>query len=128
MFFPCADHFFIFTEHPFSGAGRIDQYLIKIFWKESGQLSRFLTKFNDGRRDLEANILSIAAQLKSIQTSLTEMVAEQKRVSRLTIEQLELQKAEMTGDFDIVEEPIPTLPESKLGGPSAGVKFPELKL
>ncbi len=92
------------------------------------QLSRFLTKFNDGRRDLEANILSIAAQLKSIQTSLTEMVAEQKRVSRLTIEQLELQKAEMTGDFDIVEEPIPTLPESKLGGPSAGVKFPELKL
>ncbi len=99
------------------------------------QLSRFLSKFNDGRRDFEANILSIAAQLKSMQTSMTEMIAEQKRVSRLTIEQLELQKAEMTGDFDIVEEPIPTLPESKLGGNAGGIgsgpggmKFPELKL
>ena len=70
------------------------------------QLSRFFSKFQEVRRDLEGNLLGIAGQIKQMQGTLTELLGEQRRVTRLMLEQLELKRAEMTGDFDIVEEPI----------------------
>ena len=73
------------------------------------QLSRFYSKFQEGRRELDANLL------------LTELLAEQRRITRLTLEQLDLKRAEMTGDFEIVEEPIPPAP------PSAGPTEPAVE-
>ena len=71
------------------------------------QLSRFLAKFEQGRQELDSNIIGMAGQLKKLQTTVAEILIEQKRATRLTLEGLDLKKAEMTGDFEIVEEPIP---------------------
>ena len=71
------------------------------------QLSRFYSKFQDARRDLDANLLGMAGQLKKLQTTLTELLVEQRRITRLQVELLDLKRAEMTGDFEIVEEPVP---------------------
>ena len=67
------------------------------------QLSRFLAKFEQGRQELDANIIGMAGQLKKMQTTIAEILIEQKRVTRLTVEGLDLKKAEMTGDFEIIE-------------------------
>lgn len=71
------------------------------------QLSRFYAKFQDARREMDANLLAMAGQLKKMQTTLTEMLVEQRRITRLQVELLDLKRAELTGDFEIVEEPIP---------------------
>ena len=71
------------------------------------QLTRFLAKFEKAGRDLNENFIALAAQLKNTQTTLAELLIEQKRVTRLTVEGLDLKKAEMTGDFEIIEEPLP---------------------
>lgn len=103
------------------------------------QLSRFLAKFEKGRQELESNIIGMGGQLKKIQTTLAELLIEQKRVTRLTLEGLDLKKAEMTGDFEIVEEPLPGAPGIFQSGPppepppiaipkpgNGGPAFPEL--
>ena len=71
------------------------------------QLSRFYSKFQDARRELDANLLGMAGQLKKLQTTLTELLVDQRRITRLQVELLDLKRAEMTGDFEIVEEPVP---------------------
>ena len=100
------------------------------------QLSRFYSKFQEGRRELDANLLNMAGQFKKMQSTLTELLAEQRRITRLTLEQLDLKRAEMTGDFEIVEEPIPPAPPSAepAGEPPPPMpdkrppsKFPEIK-
>jgi hypothetical protein len=101
------------------------------------QLSRFLAKFEQGRQELDSNIIGMAGQLKKLQTTVAEILIEQKRATRLTLEGLDLKKAEMTGDFEIIEEPVPgpgTLaPPSPVPPPppisipnQAGPQFPEL--
>ncbi|WP_294433361.1 hypothetical protein [uncultured Victivallis sp.] len=70
------------------------------------QLSRFYTKFREARRELDANLLGMAGQLKKMQTTLTELLVEQRRLTRLQVELLDLKRAELTGDFEIVEEPV----------------------
>ncbi len=83
------------------------------------QLSRFFSKFQEVRRDLEGNMLGIAGQIKQMQGTLTELLGEQRRITRLMLEQLELKRAEMTGDFDIVEEPITPIKPLQDAGASA---------
>jgi len=101
------------------------------------QLSRFLAKFEKGSQELDSNIIGMAGQLKKLQTTVAEILIEQKRATRLTLEGLDLKKAEMTGDFEIVEEPVPgpgTLaPQSPVPPPppisipnQGGAQFPEL--
>lgn len=98
------------------------------------QLIRFLVKFERGRRDLNENLLLLAGQIKNMQTTLAEILIEQKRVTRLTVEGLDLKKAEMTGDFEIIEEPLPgaTGPQPPEPPPftapqrQSGPRFPEL--
>ena len=70
------------------------------------QLSRFYTKFREARQELDANLLGMAGQLKKMQTTLTELLVEQRRLTRLQVELLDLKRAELTGDFEIVEEPV----------------------
>lgn len=86
------------------------------------QLSRFYSKFQEGRRELDANLLNMAGQFKKMQSTLTELLAEQRRITRLTLEQLDLKRSgNEPGDFEIVEEPIPPAP------PSAGVTEPAVE-
>ena len=71
------------------------------------QLTRFLAKFEQERRDFDEDLIGLAGQIKKMQTTLAEILIEQRRITRLTVEGLDLKKAEMTGDFDIIEEPLP---------------------
>ena len=71
------------------------------------QISHFYAKFQEARKDYEANMIGLAGQLKKLQTTLSEQLGEQRRLLRQQGELLELKRAEMTGDFEIVEEPVP---------------------
>ena len=81
-----------------------------IFILGVAQLSRFYTRFRSAAKASENNIEVLNAQLKKIQSSLAELIIEQRRQSRLQLEQLDLKRAEMTGDYEIVEEPIQSAP------------------
>ena len=70
------------------------------------QISHFYAKFQEFRKDYEANIIGLAGQLKKLQSTMSEQLGEQRRQLRVVNELLELKRAEMTGDFEIVEEPI----------------------
>lgn len=72
------------------------------------QISHFYAAFKASRRESEAHLVALAAQLKQMQTTLSELLGETRRGNRLTLEMVELKQAEMTGDFEIVEEEVPT--------------------
>ena len=78
-----------------------------IFILGVAQLSRFYSRFIEASKSLDNNLNAVNAQLKKMQSSLAELIIEQRRQSRLQAEQLDLKRAEMTGDYEIVEEPIP---------------------
>lgn len=95
-------------------------------------LARFYSKYQETKRELDLNLLNIADQVKKIHITLKELLTEQHRISRLTLEQLDLKRAEMTGDFEIVEEPIPPAGASAEQEPAVPEKrppskFPEIK-
>ena len=71
------------------------------------QISHFYAKFQEFRKDYEANMIGLAGQIKKLQSTMSEQLGEQRRLIRLANELLELKRAELTGDFEIVEEPIP---------------------
>lgn len=70
------------------------------------QISHFYAKFQEHRKDIEANLIGLSGQLKKLQTTMSEQLGEQRRLLRAQNELLELKRAEMTGDFEIVEEPV----------------------
>ena len=100
------------------------------------QLSHFYAKFQEFRKDYEANIIGLAGQLKKLQSTMSEQLGEQRRQLRLVNELLELKRAEMTGDFEIVEEPIvpaapaPAAPaqEEEKPLPKPASQFPPINL
>lgn len=103
----------------------------------AGQVSHFSAKFKEARRDEEANLIGLAGQLKKMQSTLSEQLGEQRRMVRMLNELLALKQAEMTGDFEIVEEPIapaapPPQAEEKKAEPAelpkAPSKFPGIEL
>ena len=71
-----------------------------------GLLSRFCAKTQEASKDQDANLIGLSGQIKKMQGTLSELLGEQRRMNKLMLELLELKKAEMTGDFEIVEEPI----------------------
>ena len=71
-----------------------------------GLLSRFCAKAQEANKDQDANLIGLSGQIKKLQGTLSELLGEQRRMNKLMLELLELKKAEMTGDFEIVEEPI----------------------
>jgi biopolymer transport protein ExbB/TolQ len=78
-----------------------------IFILGVAQLSRLYSRFVEASKSLDNNLNAVNAQLKKMQSLLAELIIEQRRQSRLQTEQLDLKRAEMTGDYEIVEEPIP---------------------
>lgn len=103
-----------------------------------GQISRFYAKMRDFCKEIDAQQLALNAQLKQLQGTMSEILGEVRRSNRLANEMLELKQAELTGDFEIVEEPIaaapaaapkniPEVPEVKSALPGEGAKsFPKL--
>ena len=87
-----------------------------------GQLSRFYARMKSLAADLDAQQLAINAQLKQLQGTLSEVLGEIRRGNRLSNELIELKQAELTGDFEIVEEPIAPAPAQK-----SAVEVPEVK-
>lgn len=87
-----------------------------------GQLSRFYARMKNLAADLDAQQLAINAQLKQLQGTLSEVLGEIRRGNRLSNEMIELKQAELTGDFEIVEEPIAPAPAKK-----SAVEVPEVK-
>ena len=71
-----------------------------------GQVSRFYARLRDFCKESDAQQLALNAQLKQLQGTMSEILGELRRANRLANEQLELKRAELTGDFEIVEEPI----------------------
>ena len=64
-------------------------------------------KWEAFRAMLETHIGVQESNIKRQQSAMAEFIIEQRRMTRVMSESLELKKAEMTGDFEIVEEPIP---------------------
>lgn len=77
-----------------------------IFALGAAQLSRFYSSFRQVSKDMDANLTGIGTIMRRNQALLTDVIQEQKRTNRLLLDLTELKRAEMTGDFDIVEEPI----------------------
>ena len=99
------------------------------------QISHFYAKFQEFRKDYEANMIGLAGQLKKLQTTMSEQLGEQRRLLRTMNELLELKRAEMTGDFEIVEEPIEPAPQPLKAEeapapelPKPASKFPPINL
>ena len=75
-----------------------------------GQISRFYARLRDFCKESDAQQLALNAQLKQLQGTMSEILGELRRGNRLANELLELKHAELTGDFEIVEEPIAAAP------------------
>ena len=58
------------------------------------------------QRESEQQLLSTLAALQKMQGTLSELLGEQRRTIRTMNELLALKQAEMTGDFEVVEEEI----------------------
>ncbi|MDD3885982.1 MAG: hypothetical protein PHI35_03845 [Victivallaceae bacterium] len=76
------------------------------------RLARFYADFKSFRRDLDAHLFGVEAQLKKLQSTFNESLVEQRKAVRTLNEQLALQQAAMTGEYDIVEEPVLPTPET----------------
>ena len=57
-------------------------------------------------KSVDMNLTGIASQMQKLQTITAELLKEQRRTSRLISDLTDLKKAEMTGEYEIVETPI----------------------
>ena len=77
-----------------------------IFVLGVAKLAQFYLSMSQARREVDTNLTGIANQLNKIQTLIAELLKEQRRTSRLISDLTDLKKAEMTGEYEIVETPI----------------------
>lgn len=75
-----------------------------------GMLLVLLAKQRETIKELADIKLSLVEAFKHLDKPLADALAESRRNNRLLSELLALKQAEMTGDFEIVEEPIITAP------------------
>lgn len=73
-------------------------------------LIRFLSYFRAASREEEERIISLFNALQKMHSTMTEQLGEQRRQMRAMQELLQLKHAEMTGDFEVIEEEIPAAP------------------
>ena len=94
------------------------------------QISKFYTNFCIARKTLETNMTSLTGQMKRLQTTMTELLVEMRKTNRIQQNLLDLKQAEMTGDFEIIEEPIEEkaeeAEETPEPMPAAPSSFPQL--
>ena len=77
-----------------------------IFILGVAKLAQFYLSMNKARHEVDSNLTGIAGQLGKMQTMIAEMLKEQRRTSRLIADLTDLKKAELTGEYEIVETPI----------------------
>ncbi len=77
-----------------------------IFILGVAKLAQFYMSMDKARHEVDSNLTGIANQLGKMQTMIAEMLKEQRRTSRLIADLTDLKKAEMTGEYEIVETPI----------------------
>ena len=99
------------------------------------QISRFYAMFQQHRKEVESDIIALTGQTKQMQNTLNELLVEQRRLVRLQVEMVDLKRAELTGDFEVLEEPIEEPPQLQAGenagdAPKAAGKpaFPKLNI
>ena len=104
------------------------------------QISHISSRFKDYCKDNEANLIGLSGQIKKLQSTVSELLGENRRLIRIVNELLELKQAEMTGDFEIVEEPLISTddpgnapasekaPEKAPELPKPAAKFPQIDL
>ena len=90
-----------------------------------GQLSRFYARLRDFCKESDAQQLALNAQLKQLQGTMSEILGEIRRGNRLANELLELKHAELTGDFEIVEEPVAPAPAPRTAAAPAAAPAPQ---
>lgn len=94
------------------------------------QISRFYAMFQQHRKEIEADLIGLTGQMKQMQNTLNDLLTEERRLVRLQAEMADLKRAEMTGDFEILEEPIeepPQLPPAEAPAPATPANaFPQL--
>ena len=77
-----------------------------IFVLGVAKLAQLYLSMSQARREVDTNLTGIANQMNKIQTIIAELLKEQRRTSRLIADLTDLKKAEMTGEYEIVETPI----------------------
>lgn len=77
-----------------------------IFVLGVAKLAQFYLSMNKARREIDTNLTGIANQMNKLQTLVAELLKEQRRTSRLISDLTDLKKAEMTGEYEIIETPI----------------------
>ena len=77
-----------------------------IFVLGVAKLAQFYLSMSQARREVDTNLTGIANQMNKIQTLIAELLKEQRRTSRLISDLTDLKKAEMTGEYEIIETPI----------------------
>ena len=81
-----------------------------IFVLGVAKLAQFYISMNAARREVDTNLTGIANQMNKLQTIVAELLKEQRRTSRLISDLTDLKKAEMTGEYEIIETPIENAP------------------
>lgn len=79
-----------------------------IFVLGVAKLAQFYLSMTQARREIDTNLTGIGNQMGKLQTLVAELLKEQRRTSRLISDLTDLKKAEMTGEYEIVETPIDT--------------------
>ena len=82
-----------------------------------------LTKQREAVKELADIKLTLVEAFKHLERPLADALAENRRNNRLISELLALKQAEMTGDFEIIEEPIASAPPTKSPKFKAGKAF-----
>ena len=73
-------------------------------------LIRMLGYFRSAVRENEERTISLFNAMQKMHGTMNEQLGEQRRQIRVLQELLQLKHAEMTGDFEVVEEEIPAAP------------------
>ena len=86
-------------------------------------LIRMLGYFRSAVRENEERTISLFNAMQKMHGTMNEQLGEQRRQIRVLQELLQLKHAEMTGDFEVIEEEIPQAPavntESEIVVPQA---------
>ena len=73
-------------------------------------LIRMLSYFRAAIKENDERTISLFNALQKLHGTMNEQLGEQRRQMRAVQELLQLKHAEMTGDFEVVEEEIPAAP------------------
>lgn len=87
-------------------------------------LIRMLGYFRAAVKENEERTISLFNAMQKLHGTMNEQLGEQRRQMRAMQELLQLKHAEMTGDFEVIEEEIPQMPAAN---PESEIVVPQAK-